>query len=860
MPHQPLDRLRSTLCVTACMLLFWSVVTGEPEGWTVAFDGNVAGSPRYRVSTAASELAAYMAKVLGAEVKTCPLANAPAERVLVLTDCEHAPPEVGKLLEGKRRDAFVIQYPFVLDGKTVCLLVSHDIYGYDFPGYYFLTKYMDFHWVGPGDLGEVYEQKPDWALPESIDILENPDFEMRLWADRGFKMARPLLAGSNRLGFHHAFGGIFAPRKYAKTDPDIYPLIDGKRMVPETEAGAPAATQGWQPCVGNPKVEDIAVEHVLETLRRGSQRASVSLSVNDGGGNHCTCDKCRALDAEGAFKDPLRPNLSDRYFRFYNRVIERVLKENPEAYVGVLGYGPCSTPPVATRIHERVIVFAAGGDPTRFAAAGGACSVYHYHLDNAYPTIRHYPRLLAEYLRVVKSAGGVGYYAQVEHSWAAGGPKTYVLAHLLWDVDHDVDALLDEYLELAFGPYAMAAMRAYYDRWEEIFSREERPGRFQVINEWNKSHLKKFRTVEWGDLHFLDAAIVVAQKARLTPRQQKRLDYFVTYYQWARADLAQYLMTQDLLNRRWLASRPPTEVLDCIERALKLTAEFDHLWDNAIGADRTGWLLNQKQFKTRKKAKAKRFYDSLQVGPIRTTVEAHLSKGIEQALAAISAEQEETEPREAVVAFWESVIETRPALRPFVQPEIDRLKGVERPNLVANGSFEQGQAGGAKPGQPPTLPGWWFYDRVGMVVGSKSRYEWGTRASRDGTKCIGCGPGKYPGLRGYLKLEPGRYRFSFWYKTEGRETGLGVNLLKLIETVDIATLKTVAAVRKQSSHNEEYIKFLINRYPPTGGEWANISTIFESKDAASFCVMLEPFGMPEDAWVWFDDVEIRKLW
>ena len=30
---------------------------------------------------------------------------------------------------------------------------------------------------------------------EKIDVIENPDFEMRLWADREFRMARPLLAG-----------------------------------------------------------------------------------------------------------------------------------------------------------------------------------------------------------------------------------------------------------------------------------------------------------------------------------------------------------------------------------------------------------------------------------------------------------------------------------------------------------------------------------------------------------------------------------------------------------------------------------------------------------------------------------------
>ena len=75
-------------------------------------------------------------------------------------------------------------------------------------------------------------------------------------------------------------------------------------------------------------------------------------------------------------------------------------------------------------------------------------------------------------------------------------------------------------------------------------------------------------------------------------------------------------------------------------------------------------------------------------------------------------------------------------LRAYTQPEIDRLNGVVRPNLLANGDFEKGEPGGKEPGQPPKLPGWWFYDRVGMVLGSKAKYEWSDKNSRNGSKCL----------------------------------------------------------------------------------------------------------------------------
>lgn len=837
-------------------LLSASGAAEKPDApkWTVAYKGPMSGRRRYRGYDAPKELAGYMSKVLGREVAVVPWEKAEGDNLMLVTDASHAPADIGKALAGKRRDAFVIRYPYEIDGRKVCLLAAHDGLGYDFPVYYFLREFMGVHWVGPGELGEVIPENPAWTLPESINVLENPDFEHRLWADVKFKMARPLLAGSSRMGFHHALGIIFHPTKHGDK-PEVYPLIEGKRYIPPVDH---VATAGWQPCVGSPKSLEIAVQHVLDAYAKHPQTVSVSLSVNDGAGNHCECKLCRAMDAKDAFADPLSPNLSDRYFRFYNKVIEQVLKQQPEAYVAVLGYGPCSRPPVETKIHDRVIVFVTGGDPTRFAGAGGACSVYHYHLDNAFPTIRHYPHLLAEYVRTVKGLGGMGYYSQIEHSWAAGGPKTYVLAHLLWDVDSDVDALLDEYMNLAFGPYARAAMQAYFDRWEQIFEREERPSRFNTISAWNIDHLRKFRTIRWDDLHFLDAALKIAKMSSMTPKQRRRLDCFETYYRWTRAGLAQYLMAHDLHLDGWLATRTRADVLLRVEDALALTKEYDRLWDTAIAPDRTGWLLNPKQFKY--VSKNRRFYDSLQVGPIRTAVEAYLDEGIEKAFAFLSTQQMRTQSKEDTVASWQKASRDRPALRAYIQPEIDRLKGVVRPNLLANGGFEKGVPGKPEPGQPPTLPGWWFYDRVGMVLGAKARYEWSDKDSRDGSKCLGFGEGKYPGIRGFVKLQPGRYRFAFWYRTHNRKRPVAVNILKMVQALDAGKLVSAEIVREVSAKNDNFIKFLQNIYPPTNGEWRQVSTFFEVKDERTFCVMIEPFFMEKGAWAWFDDVVLRRVW
>ena len=133
-----------------------------------------------------------------------------------------------------------------------------------------------------GHLTEVFEKQPGWAMPEAIDVLENPDFEMRLWSGNSFS-SREWLARSSRMGFHHALGYIFHPDKHGDT-PEVYPLIKGKRYIPDTSGGRHGSS-GWQPCTGSPKSVEIAVDHVLTTLEKNPRGISVSLSVNDGAGN-----------------------------------------------------------------------------------------------------------------------------------------------------------------------------------------------------------------------------------------------------------------------------------------------------------------------------------------------------------------------------------------------------------------------------------------------------------------------------------------------------------------------------------------------------------------------------------------------
>ena len=278
---------------------------------------------------AAQELARYLTRVLGQTVAAAEWKPGSVRRVFLVTDAAHAPEGLAAKLAGKRLDAFAIEYPVVVDGQNVCMMVSHDELGCDYPVYHFLTRCMDVHWVGPGELGIVLQPKPGWAFPERISVLENPAFEMRFWSGASFT-CREWLARGGRMGFHHALGSVFSPALHKDT-PEVFPLIAGKRYIPPLDGSGSA---GWQPCTSSPKSIEIAVKHVLDSYARNPTTGSVSLSVNDGAGNTCECDLCRALDGDGGRDAEGRENLSNRFYHFYNTVIERVRKERPDARLG----------------------------------------------------------------------------------------------------------------------------------------------------------------------------------------------------------------------------------------------------------------------------------------------------------------------------------------------------------------------------------------------------------------------------------------------------------------------------------------------------------------------------------------------
>jgi len=824
----------TTLLLIAMIAL--SMLAAAPPA--LAAEWSVCWSGPTEARDAAQELARYAGMVLDTTVEVTGEEPPADGQVFVVTDAEHAPPEIAARLDGLRRDAFVVRHPVQWQGREVCMLVSHDQYGCDFPVYHFLTRFMDVHWVGPGELGVVWEAQPDWELPRRIDVVESPDFEMRLWTGDSFS-SREWLARSSRMGFHHALGHVFHPDKHGDT-PEVYPLVGGERYIPEPASG-PQALSGWQPCTSNPRSVEIATEYVLEALENNPRILSASLAVNDGAGNTCECEACRALDAPDAYQPGRRPNLSDRFFHFYNAVIERVLERNPDAHIGVLGYGPCAMPPTQVTIHPRIHVFEVQPSVAalrEWRDAGATPGMYMWLWDGGFLTVRPDLHMVGELIRACHEMGGIGFYSEIKAHWVISAPKFYVLAHMLWDTSRDVDELLDEYLRLAYGDDALPHVRAYFDRWYEIYRRRPAEDLHQNSLGWRDTgQLTELRR---DDLPALDDSLARARLSRLTDDQRTRLDYLRTWHRLMRLNAEQWLVTQELGDPAWAAARGSDEVLDTIEGSLHLTRDFDEIWENAVATDTSGWLLDASA------QKDPEAYWTLFFAQLRTMVDSGHESAIDDALEAMSERMVADRGTEEAIAWWQGKMEQRPRLERYIGPEMNRLRGVEPENIVANGSFEEGEAG-----EPPTLPGWDFYEFYGMVKGVRARHAWEAGSGHDGGRVIGMGEGRYPEMKAIIAMEEGgRYELSFWYRTIGRESPASFWIFSY--DGDLASPRDI--------DQDRINKFVRLDLEPTDGEWRYVERSLTPSVGGTFVIQLAAYYQKADVWTYFDDIEIRRIW
>ena len=174
---------------------------------------------------------------------------------------------------------------------------------------YFLEKFLDMRILMPGDLGTVIPKRTGDLVIPAKDFTRVADFPGRSYSGshgpfyRGKKLQDTInwtrrvgMTVSNVLKMVHNVGNLLDPEVYAKTNPEFFPLIDGKRRIPKKTNHPHWRLMYWEPCYTAPGIAEAAAKSVIEFFKKNPNLYNCSLAVNDNG-NICRCENCAKKNA-----------------------------------------------------------------------------------------------------------------------------------------------------------------------------------------------------------------------------------------------------------------------------------------------------------------------------------------------------------------------------------------------------------------------------------------------------------------------------------------------------------------------------------------------------------------------------------
>jgi hypothetical protein len=353
---------------------------------------------------------------------------------------------------------------------------------------YGLLRRLGVRWFMAGALGEIVPKMETIAFPPMNDTVK-PDFAMRAWSwysYGGFSFDDMIWA--RRIGMNSGYerlGPLFGPhglihvhghKAMQAAHPDFFALLGGKRDTSHRDHGTA--------CFSSEGLAKEAARY-LRFLFDTYDLPNADIWPGDGL-VLCECDRCKGK------------TLSELVWGFADRVAREVCQTHPKKLVSCGAYTSyVDAPDTIEKLSPNLVVQLCSapqrpmlGDADNWAqywarvqkwqarvAPGNLFRMENsrFHLwgkaDEAisYPVI--HPRAIAKDLQALRgiSLGESGEQSQVNGKWRVPGIEhinLYVQSRFLWDATQDIDAVLDEYCALFYGP-AAKEMKAALDYAEE---------------------------------------------------------------------------------------------------------------------------------------------------------------------------------------------------------------------------------------------------------------------------------------------------------------------------------------------------------------------------------------------------------
>jgi hypothetical protein len=425
---------------------------------------------------------------------------------------------------------------------------------------HFLDRFAGVRFYMPGDLfTSVPAEKPTplagidvttapFVRSASLSGLHNDYATEKLWDDRNAMNRR-------RGGSHqHNMFALFPPSRYAKTYPEIYPIMDGKRLIPDK------TTRHWQPCFSEQKLVDLGVEAAIRHFASDPDHEYIGFGVMDTN-DFCQCARCRTnwdenlvvaktqeTDARRAEMLCSRMTHGPIYWDYMNTLAARLETELPAAgitdkkLIVSIVYSAARQLPTE-KLHPDILTWHVFkwsdglidkrllpqpdgtfklGRMDEWLEIGSHLGHHDWAHGKGILIPRIYTGLMSESFKLFKPHDLIYTHTEGYPNWGLDGPKLYIHGKIHWDPDVDVKRIWRQFADDMFGP-AADPMHEYFATLEQLWISLNNDVE-RKLNRWATQFSTK--PTQQQTIHDCRALLDKASGLAETDEQKRRIQLF----------------------------------------------------------------------------------------------------------------------------------------------------------------------------------------------------------------------------------------------------------------------------------------------------------------------------------------------
>ena len=304
-------------------------------------------------------------------------------------------------------------------------------------------------------------QNPSFRYRETLHLIPNKDSRYATWHKLHTRFDFDKEWGM----FVHTFQHLVPVSEYFDGHPEWFSEINGIRI------------RDGQLCLSNPEVLEVVCRNLEKKINENPDKKYWSVSQNDNEFS-CRCEHCRKLDS-------LYGGPSGTMIWFVNQVAERF----PDKVISTLAYQQTRHAPKNISPRENVNIMLCSIECPRQKPIADDTSRYSFQRDLADWTALTHNIFLWDYvvqfrnymdpfpnLHIIQPnlqnfhkygvpmifEQGSNQNITENYEW-----RTYLIAHLMWNVNIDVDSLRNRFLDVHYGLNRAEFIAKYYDTMQK---------------------------------------------------------------------------------------------------------------------------------------------------------------------------------------------------------------------------------------------------------------------------------------------------------------------------------------------------------------------------------------------------------